>query len=230
MSGIIKEIFIMYMILILHEIGHLIVIKKYKYKVTKIELLPFGAIIECNFANSSLKEEFLLYVSGITVNFLFFIILLCFKNFGLIFYFNLIMLVFNLIPISPLDGGRLLETLMSNSFKYKKALLISTCISSVCLVVFLTYMSIFFFNLNMLFIFSYLLMENYINIKTYKKKYNMFLLNKYLYPNNKLKNIKFEPKYKDLCSNLYKGKNNTILLGKKELNEEKILKIHFNSK
>lgn len=102
---------------ILHEIGHLIVGLILKMKPEKIEIMPFGLSISfyTNLNDNKIKE-IIVALAGPTTSFA--LTILCnYINFGYItmqeaVYSNLLILLFNLIPLYPLDGGRIIKGIL----------------------------------------------------------------------------------------------------------------------
>jgi len=104
---------------ILHEMGHIIVGLILKMKPTKLEIMPFGVSVSFNEnvddKNSNIKEILVALAGPLTS-----LILAIFaldidfkyvsKN-GAI-YSNLLILFFNLMPIYPLDGGRIIKSIL----------------------------------------------------------------------------------------------------------------------
>ena len=123
------EIYSIIMIfIILHEIGHLLAGVMLKMKLTKITLMPFGFSAEFklnqnDYNNKILKsnkleiKKLIVALAGPFTNILI-IILASFLNIDnelkqKIIYSNLLITIFNLLPIYPLDGGRILESLLN---------------------------------------------------------------------------------------------------------------------
>ena len=102
---------------ILHEIGHLIAGLILKMKPEKIEIMPFGLSISfnTNFNDNKIKEIIVALAGPATSLAL---TILCNNiNFGYItmqeaVYSNLLILLFNLIPLYPLDGGRIIKGIL----------------------------------------------------------------------------------------------------------------------
>ena len=100
---------------IIHEIGHIIVGLILKMKLEKVEIMPFGlsASFETNFdtQNNKIKEIFVTLAGPLTSLAL---AILC-KTQEVI-YSNILILLFNLIPIYPLDGGRIIKAILHIKF------------------------------------------------------------------------------------------------------------------
>lgn len=114
---------------LLHEFGHFIVAEKLGYKMNKIRLMPFGAELFGDLDSFDDKDELYIALAGPVVNFIIVIILLglwwlkpeLYNYTYEIFTNNLVMGVFNLLPIFPLDGGRIVLCFLSRKMERKKA-------------------------------------------------------------------------------------------------------------
>ncbi len=129
-SGAITSI-LFFLSVILHEVGHSLMAKKFDYKVKKVKMFIFGGISEITEEPKQAKEEFLIAAAGPAVTFLlallFYIIEYFTKNVIIIyaiahylFIVNLILGIFNILPGFPLDGGRILRAIIwkrNNNFE-----------------------------------------------------------------------------------------------------------------
>ncbi len=99
---------------LLHECGHIFCAARLGFECTQISLMPYGAAAVCDIEGISPSDEIRLALSGPLVN-----LLLCVAVAGLwwfepvtyaytdlVFYSNAAMLVLNILPAYPLDGGR----------------------------------------------------------------------------------------------------------------------------
>lgn len=106
---------------ILHEIGHLIVGVILKMKPEKIEIMPFGLSISFyNNLDDNKIKEIIVALAGPATSLA--LTILC-GNIDLIYittqeavYSNLLILLFNLIPLYPLDGGRIIKGILDSKF------------------------------------------------------------------------------------------------------------------
>ena len=100
---------------IIHEIGHIIVGLIFKIKLEKVEIMPFGlsASFGTNFdaQNIKIKEIFVILAGPLTSLAL---AILCKTQEAI--YSNILILLFNLIPIYPLDGGRIVNAILHIKF------------------------------------------------------------------------------------------------------------------
>ena len=117
---------------LLHELGHSIIAIKYKIKVKEINLFIFGGISEINGEPPKASSEFWIAIAGPIVSLLlagvFFIlekdvhVFLLTALFEYLAFINFILVVFNLIPGFPLDGGRVFRAIIWGITKnFKKA-------------------------------------------------------------------------------------------------------------
>ena len=132
----------MYLVLLIHELGHLIMAVRLHMGVSYLGILPFGIAIRLKEEQSRpLKERILVAAAGPLASFLGAgTVFLCRQwlseeHFFLLFYGNFALGLFNLLPISTFDGGRILFYLLSDAFGsiigYHKVIFLSRI--SVCL-------------------------------------------------------------------------------------------------
>ena len=160
------EIYIIMIIFaFLHEIGHLISGIILGLKPEKIEIVPVGLTVSFRVdieginkkkknGNMFIIKEIIVAIAGPIVNLLIFIItsLNAEKTYlnNLIMYSNLLIFIFNLIPIYPLDGGRILKGILhilfgkkvANKICYDVSIIISIIFTAVCSIAILYYKNI----------------------------------------------------------------------------------------
>lgn len=101
---------------LLHELGHVFAMAFLGDKIALFEIKPFGvAIVKGNTLGMTFKKEVLVYFAGPLVNGVFaFTGYLLYRQNGVVLYgicaaVNLLLFLFNLLPVSVLDGGQLLK-------------------------------------------------------------------------------------------------------------------------
>lgn len=199
----------------------------YKWNLDKIAVYPFGGCVKFNERlTKPLKEEFLILLSGPLAQMIFFLFvsflemngLITYRNFLLFKSYHYTLLIFNLLPIYPLDGGKILNIFLNAMFPYKKGNKLVIIISFILLIG-----SVFLYqNINFVLMAILLLSEVFIYLKRQPFLYNTLLLEKYL-KNNGYKKVKIIPN-KDL---MYKEKRHIILYKNKYITEKDYLKQRF---
>ncbi|TKH10240.1 stage IV sporulation protein SpoIVFB [Bacillus wiedmannii] len=125
-----KELLLLFCIVLIHELGHAFAAAHYNWRIKKIQLLPFGGVAELEeHGNKSLKEELVVVIAGPIQHIWMMVVgYIVFEAGWLgadLYYFfiwnNIIILAFNLLPIWPLDGGKVLFNVLSYRFPYLQA-------------------------------------------------------------------------------------------------------------
>ena len=141
------EIYAMIMLFaLIHELGHLLAGILMGMKPEKIELMPFGVSISFKIKveeyNKKIKKgnmleikKILVALAGPLTNFIIIIIasninIYLFKAL-IIIYTNFLIMIFNLLPIYPLDGGRILKGILHINFGIQKSEFYTNIISKI---------------------------------------------------------------------------------------------------
>lgn len=172
-------------LIVVHELGHFLAAIIFKFDVDKIYIYPFGGVSKFSIdLNESIFKEFIVLMMGPVFQIIFFILLCKISYFNsyikILEIYNYTILFFNLLPIYPLDGGKLLNLLLSINISYKRSFNISIIISYLTItVIFIIYL----FNnikLNILVILSFLLFKVLNENKKKNYLFDKFLLERYL--------------------------------------------------
>jgi len=130
-TGTIRELAVLFAIVIVHELGHVMAMRAFGWRVREIRLLPFGGAAETEEGGAvPAAEETVVAISGPLQNVwmgsaAFFLARLDGVDTEWAMYIaqaNAIIALFNLLPIHPLDGGRLLSAWLSVRLPYQTAL------------------------------------------------------------------------------------------------------------
>lgn len=141
-SGRYKLYFIFFLLCFIHELGHIIMALFFKCPCDSITILPFG-INACIKNKERLKsyQECLIYIAGPLMYFINILVIDYLFKVGFMSYIgyiranesNLLILIFNLLPILPLDGGNIIRTILSRFFRVRIANRVSLVVSLIML-------------------------------------------------------------------------------------------------
>ena len=183
----------------------------FKWNVKKINIYPFGGVITLNEdIDKPLLSEFIINLSGpLFQEILFVFILILHKynfitlyNYNLFKHYNFSILVFNLLPIIPLDGYKLFNIILNKFFNFRISYMINIIISIIFLIIFLL---IFRQDSSYYFIIIYLIYQLIDNYKNRHYVYNRFILEKKLKKSSYIKYKKI-----DNIKKMYRNKKNLI--------------------
>lgn len=129
----------LFLFVVLHEFGHALAARRFGISTRDITLLPIGGLARLETLPEDPKEEFIVAAAGPAVNIviagLLFVGLLLTGTFTQPFDINSLMnnfwlrlltvnvslVIFNLIPAFPMDGGRVLRSLLASRMDHVKA-------------------------------------------------------------------------------------------------------------
>lgn len=168
--------FLVYMlVLLLHELAHYVVARFLGYKLNKIIFMPYGASLSGENNIFKPSHEIVIALAGPLLNILFvligvslwWLVPITFAYTETFVISNLVLGVFNLLPIFPLDGGRIVVAFMSNHISkiklYKTMKIIGVVFSVIFAVLF--FISVFItINLTLIFISIFLLISSVNNV------------------------------------------------------------------
>jgi len=144
---VMKVIFVLsiFACVVLHELGHALMARRYKIVTRQITLLPIGGVASLERIPEEPKKELLVAIAGPLVNVAIAVIIypfisstnfeqyaqsmetITFNNFLFaLFAVNLFIVAFNLIPAFPMDGGRMLRAVLAMFMDRIKATFIAS--------------------------------------------------------------------------------------------------------
>lgn len=150
-----------FMCVVLHELGHALMAKRFGVNTKKITLLPIGGMASLDKIPESPKQELFVVIAGPLVNVIIAILIylilpiqelanisltenletfseVTLHNFLLyLFVVNIGLVIFNIIPAFPMDGGRILRALLAMKIDRVKATQIASSIGQVFALAFL---------------------------------------------------------------------------------------------
>ena len=232
-TGHFSNLLVFTSLILIHEFGHPCAAVLLKYKVKKIIIYPYGGIIKLDtIINTNIHKDLLIAVSGIVMQSIyFFAIYLLYSNgvireyiYNLFLLYHKSMLIFNLLPIIPLDGFKILNLILSKYFNYNLSNNLSVFISLLSVIIFL-FSNSYEKNYSMVIIIGILMQNIYKFYSEITYIYNRFLLERYLY------NITY--KNKKIINNqnkMYKNKSHLFIKNGKIITEKEFLNIFFKKK
>jgi len=150
--GFVSYIFVLFFCVVLHEYGHALTGRKFGIKTRDIILSPIGGLARLENMPEKPVDEFFIAIAGPMVNLCIGVILATTLHFGTsrvlpemdlfrfddpvefvrwITWMNFALFIFNLIPAFPMDGGRILRSLLAAKVGKIKATKIASSIGRV---------------------------------------------------------------------------------------------------
>ena len=124
---------------VLHELGHALAARRFGVRTRDIILMPIGGVARLKRMPKNPREELIVALAGPAVNIVVASVLLAItvpftgvnvlvhpesvamSLVGKVIAVNLAMIVFNMLPAFPLDGGRVLRAILSHGLGHLKA-------------------------------------------------------------------------------------------------------------
>lgn len=189
LTGTIMELVLILSIVLFHELGHYFAAKLFDWRIRHIMLWVFGGVMETDEHGSRpLHEEAIVTMAGPFQHIIIYLLIYILSHFNLLppslvdiaLFYNTIILLFNLLPIWPLDGGKLLFICLCiyKPFRFAHKWVIR--ISMICSGLFL-FLQLFFypFTLSAFLIMIFIVMENWTEWKQRHYVFIRFLIQRY---------------------------------------------------
>ena len=127
---------------LLHELGHALTARRFGIRTLDIVLLPIGGVARLERMPSRPQDEIVVAIAGPAVNLVILLVLLAVRAvpwpprpeemsghaLPFLFFVNLAMLTFNLIPAFPMDGGRVLRAALALRLPFVRATQIAAAV------------------------------------------------------------------------------------------------------
>lgn len=154
---------------LIHELGHFMVARRLGYKLLQIKLMPYGAELSGNLDEFLYKDEIKIALAGpITSVLLSGFLVMAWWIFPNFYNYTIEMCVssivcgvFNMLPVFPLDGGRVLVSWLCTKFTREKAVAYAkTSTRVLAVILFFMFVISFWYGLNLSFIFVSIMLFN----------------------------------------------------------------------
>lgn len=220
-------------LIIIHEIGHILASLIFKYKIDKVIIYPYGGLTKINkLINTKISNDLVIAISGIIMQSIYYyIVFFLYKNniireyiFNLFRMYHHSMLIFNVLPIIPLDGSKIINLILSKYINFNLSNKLTIIISFLTIIIIFK-LKIFENNYSFIMIIGVLFSNIYKFYKELDIIYNKFLVERYLYDIyfKKIKIIKDKRK-------MYKNKSHYFNVKNKLIKEKEYLTIFFTKK
>ena len=229
-TGYFSNLLIFTSIILFHEFGHYIIAKLNNLNPQEIVIYPFGGITKINtLINTKISKELSVAIAGVLFQTLYYLIIKVLHDnyiirdyiFDIFKNYHYHILIFNLLPIHPLDGSKISNLILSIFLPYKLTNRITIIISIITLI---TIIKINYYNFNYTTILIITIIIDNL-VKYYKNinyLFNKFLLERYLY-----KIDLYKPKEINKIDHMYKEKYHIIKENNSYLTEKELLKRRF---
>lgn len=118
-AGIAYELFCVFMVAFLHECGHMLTAMSFGVKIKGMKIKPWGVCMEAE-SFPSIRAECLTALAGPIVNVILLGVQFFWKN-DIFMTSNLFMLLVNILPVLPLDGGRMMKAILAGEVGARKS-------------------------------------------------------------------------------------------------------------
>lgn len=187
LTGQFLELITLFTIVFIHELGHVFAALAVGWRVVSMELLPFGGVAKVEeWGSTRAKDEVIVALAGPFMNVAMILLGYLMLKMGLWtpewshFFIsgNFIIACFNLLPIWPLDGGKVLQALLSKWLPYYQTIYFSVIWSFIGILILLSISMLLPFTWNLIVLCLYLLLENKVAWKQAQYQFIRFLLMK----------------------------------------------------
>lgn len=190
LSGYIKNVSIILIIVLIHELGHVFFFYLFNIDIESVVIYPFGGVSKINKKiHERIYKDIFISLGGILFQLLLFIIVYYLYNNGIIVSstydlfntYNRSIILFNLIPIVPLDGSKLFFALFTIFLSFRISYILMIIVGIISLLLFIIYNCVF--KINDIVIYIFLIVNLYFVLRNFKYVMNKFYLERVMYDN-----------------------------------------------
>lgn len=223
MTGYIKPFFYLFSLLFIHELGHILTGLSFRWHIKKVVVLPFGGLtVFQESLNKPIYEEFLITIMGPLFQIIYYFIMKHYIDYSYFSFLHYSFLFFNLLPIYPLDGSKLVLLVLEMFHPFYRShqyiFYLSFVVGIVLMFLFPFHILVFLF---LVFLFKKVIEEQVRLPNTFSK----FLLERYLNP---LSSRKYRRIYGIKPKQMMRDKKHLFYFRNRWLTEKEILKKWFD--
>ncbi|MBE4908137.1 M50 family metallopeptidase [Bacillus luteolus] len=245
-----KELLMLFLIVFIHELGHVTGAHFFSWRIKKIQLLPFGGVAEMDeHGNRPIKEELIVILAGpithivlVFIGYIFYAFsIISAETLDLFIFHNLVILFFNLLPIWPLDGGKLLLLLFSLKKPFSDAHKMTIQLSIIGVGLFI--LAVLYYSpsqLHLWMIITFLLFSIVMEWRQRHFVFMRFLLERYYGDASQIQRltpliVDEKETIQEVLVKFYRGNKHSIIISKKgkhhvPLDENEVLHAYFNER
>lgn len=195
LTGSAGSMAIAYLVVTLHEFAHFCAARYFRVGVSGFVIMPFGVCLRLkeNHIKDPVQES-IICAAGPVCNLLLIAAAFLFRPYlpcppdwyAFFLYSNFSILLINIVPIIPLDGGRILRALLTHRYGFIKAVRITEVVSQInialigLLGIYILYLT--HFNVSMMMLCAFLLF----NMSAEKKNSELIVMQQIIYSKEKL--------------------------------------------
>lgn len=211
----------LYIFGLIHELAHVIIAKIFKTKTKEIVLLPTGFYAKIDdYSHINFFKQLFIVIAGPLAYFIILYIIFNLKKFNIISIYgyeeckriNNLILFINILPIYPLDGGKIIDLFLSKFCSEYQVRLLRIIFSISGLILLLFIIS----TLGDLFFLIFVFLNIIGSIINFKKEYFICLIKRKIMKNN-------YPIHINIKKKIYRFKNNHYIENKKIYDENKLI-------
>lgn len=176
-------------LVVVHEFGHCVMATLVHVKVKSVTIYPFGGITKLDtFLSLDIEKELLVAMGGVLLQYCFYLLIgylyyiHCIREYTFSLYtmYNSSIIFFNLLPIYPLDGGKIVYLLLCLFLPYRIADIVIIIFSYILIFVILL-LQVYYVNYSNIMIYFILIYYIFLFFQKRNIRYYKFLMERYLY-------------------------------------------------
>lgn len=193
------ELLMLLAVVLIHELGHACAAARYNWRIKSITILPFGGMLDTEeHGNRPLKEDLIVILFGPVQHLWLFLLAYLAYTAGFVeyetyitfLYVNSAICLFNLMPVWPLDGGKLLFLSLSLKYSFLRSHMLTLQLSLLftCLL-FLFYVFFGQLSLNMIMILCFIGFSIVMEYRQRQYVFMRFLLERHYGKSNEVQRL-----------------------------------------